>query len=100
LIDDEPWSTVHRSSSIIVEVADTGIGIPAEYLPQLFSRFHRGRNSATYPGSGLGLTIVWAIMARHDGNVAVTSSPAGTCFTLGWPRGGAEVDPEALRTSL
>jgi hypothetical protein len=46
------------------------------------------------------LAIVRAIMARHDRNVALTSSPAGTCFTLGWPRGGAEVDPDALPTSL
>src|SRR5262249_755035 len=39
-------------------IADTGIGIPAEDLPHLFERFHRGRNAASYNGNGLGLAIV------------------------------------------
>jgi hypothetical protein len=42
--------------------ADTGIGIPASDLPQLFSRFHRASNAIAYPG-GLGLAIVGAIVA-------------------------------------
>ena len=54
-------------------VADTGIGIPAEDLPHLFERFHRGRNASSYTGNGLGLAIVKAIVTAHGGDVAVES---------------------------
>lgn len=63
-------------------VADTGIGIPPNDLPQLFSRFHRGRNAAAYPGSGLGLAIIKAIAESHNGKVTVTSNAGGTRFAL------------------
>ncbi len=63
-------------------VTDTGIGIPPNDLPQLFSRFHRGRNAAAYPGSGLGLAIIKAIAESHNGKVTVTSNADGTRFAL------------------
>ena len=63
-------------------VEDTGIGIPSEELPQLFSRFHRGRNAAAYPGSGLGLAIVKAITEGHGGHVTAESTGSGTCFVM------------------
>jgi signal transduction histidine kinase len=66
-------------------VQDTGIGIPPDDLPKLFSRFHRGRNTAVYPGNGLGLVIVKAIVEEHRGDVTVESSPAGTCFSVRLP---------------
>jgi signal transduction histidine kinase len=74
---------------VVVEVSDTGMGIPEVDVAQIFSRFHRGRNAAAYEGSGLGLAIVKAIMTRHGGDIAVASSPAGTTFTLRWPYGGS-----------
>lgn len=59
-------------------VADTGIGIPKEDLPQLFNRFHRARNTNTYAGSGLGLAIVKAIVDAHHGQVYAESNEHGT----------------------
>jgi signal transduction histidine kinase len=56
-------------------ITDTGIGIPAEDLPHLFERFHRGRNASNYAGNGLGLAIVKAIVTAHAGNVNVQSGP-------------------------
>lgn len=56
-------------------ISDTGIGIPAEDLPHLFERFHRGRNASSYTGNGLGLAIVKAIITAHEGNVSVQSEP-------------------------
>jgi two-component system OmpR family sensor kinase len=71
-------------------VNDTGIGISAEDLPQLFSRFHRGRNAAAYPGSGLGLAIIKAIIDGHHGQICVESTAGnGTHFALRVPAGAS-----------
>lgn len=66
-----------QNGQVIFTVTDTGIGIPADELPQIFNRFHRGRNTTQYPGSGLGLAIVKAIVAAHEGAVEVQSSGEG-----------------------
>jgi len=60
-----------------ISVIDTGIGIPDTDLPQIFNRFHRGRNTTAYPGSGLGLAIVKAIVTAHAGYVEVQSTGEG-----------------------
>jgi signal transduction histidine kinase len=66
-------------------VKDEGIGIPVDEAPQLFSRFHRGRNATRYPGSGLGLAIVKAIVESHGGQVTVQSCSRGAYFTIRLP---------------
>jgi len=68
-----------------LRVADTGIGIPPEDLPDLFERFHRARNAAAYPGSGLGLAIVKAIAEAHGGRVSAENTPGGACFNFCLP---------------
>jgi signal transduction histidine kinase len=76
--------------SIHLSVTDTGIGIPEEDLPKLFSRFHRGRNAAAYPGNGLGLVIAKAIVEEHGGQIKVKSDPHGTQFIVHLPRNGIQ----------
>jgi len=66
-------------------VEDTGIGIPADDLPHLFSRFHRGRNAAAYPGNGLGLAIVKAIAESHGGQVTAENTGRGARMTIKLP---------------
>jgi signal transduction histidine kinase len=67
-------------------VTDTGIGIPAEDLPHLFERFHRGRNASHYPGSGLGLAIARALVSGHGGSISAESPPGeGTTITVKIP---------------
>lgn len=66
-------------------VEDTGIGIPPEDLPLLFSRFHRGRNAVNYPGSGLGLAIVKAIADFHKGQVSAENRSPGARLSLRLP---------------
>jgi signal transduction histidine kinase len=66
-----------REGQALLSVIDTGIGIPEEDLPQLFQRFHRGRNTTAYSGSGLGLAIVKAIVTAHGGRVDVQSAGEG-----------------------
>lgn len=75
----------------VIEVRDTGPGIPPDRIPELFERFARGDDSrARATGStGLGLAIVRAIVAGHGGTVGVTSRPGDTRFGLELPRGGS-----------
>ena len=71
-----------------VAVADTGEGIPAEDLPDIFERFYRvdkSRARAT-GGSGLGLTIAKRLVEAHGGKIEVQSEPGkGSCFTFTLP---------------
>jgi len=60
-----------------VSIEDTGVGIPAKDVPQLFNRFHRGRNVSAYPGNGLGLALVKAIVENHDGQVSAENTARG-----------------------
>ncbi len=78
---------VRQEQAAVFSVTDTGIGIPAGDLPQIFDRFHRGRNTTAYPGSGLGLAIVKAIVAIHAGQVDVQSAGEnqGSQFSIRLP---------------
>ena len=74
---------------IDVVVCDTGFGISEKDLPRIFDRFYRGDSSRSNyaEGSGLGLSIVKAIMDLHGGSVTIESTPgAGTTFTLRFPK--------------
>ncbi len=71
-----------------ISVEDTGIGIPEQDLLVLFSRFHRGRNAAAYPGNGLGLAIVKAIAELHGGRVTAENVDQGARCTLRLPTVG------------
>jgi two-component system phosphate regulon sensor histidine kinase PhoR len=75
--------------SIVVEVADDGIGIAKEHLPRLFERFYRvdkGR-SRDQGGTGLGLAIVKHILEAHGQNINVRSSEGvGSTFSFALPR--------------
>ncbi|WP_345526025.1 ATP-binding protein [Nocardioides endophyticus] len=70
---------------VVIEVADTGIGIPRQEQEQLFTRFFRSSLAQEHaiPGSGLGLSIAHAIVEQHGGSMAVESEPgAGTTFRV------------------
>ncbi|MEL7021485.1 MAG: ATP-binding protein, partial [Bacteroidota bacterium] len=62
---------------ILIEVADNGIGIPAEHLPHVFDRFYRvdKSRSRAQGGSGLGLSIVKHIIEAHKQTINVRSTP-------------------------
>ena len=82
-----------------VDVADQGIGIPPDEMDRLFHRFVRASNARTSgrPGTGLGLSVVKAIVELHGGRVTVASELGqGTTFSIylpGWP--GPELPDEA-----
>lgn len=71
-----------------ITVSDTGIGIPKESLPKIFDRFYRvdKARSRDQGGSGLGLSIVRAIVTMHNAEIDVESEPGkGTTFTVTIP---------------
>ncbi|MFD0361681.1 sensor histidine kinase [Nocardia sp. GCM10030253] len=74
---------------IVLEVADTGPGLPEDQADRVFERFYRTDTSRTRAsgGTGLGLSIVQALIAAHRGTVSVESAPGeGTTFTVRLPR--------------
>jgi two-component system OmpR family sensor kinase len=84
---------VHPAKSgpgAVVTVHDDGPGIPQGLQGSVFKRFTRGDSARTREsgGAGLGLSLAQAITAAHGGDLAVTSRPGSTCFTLTLPREG------------
>ena len=75
------WAEEHETG---VEVEDSGPGISAANLPQVFDRFFTtGRERG---GTGLGLALVRAIVEAHGGQVSVQSRPGRTTFRLALPK--------------
>jgi two-component system OmpR family sensor kinase len=71
---------------IVIEVADTGPGIPEKEIQRVWEELYRGEQARGVPGSGLGLPLVWAIIEKHGGNVALRSRPdQGTVFSVRLP---------------
>jgi PAS domain S-box-containing protein len=75
-----------REGAATLRIQDSGIGIPAEDLSQLFESFHRAKNVGTIPGTGLGLAIVKKCVDLHGGQITVESEAGvGTTFTVTLP---------------
>ena len=82
-------SVYSDGEQVLLEIEDTGVGIPEEDLPKIFNRFYRvdKARSRAAGGTGLGLSIVRDTVRRHGGWVtARPRSPMGSVFTVGFPR--------------
>lgn len=81
------------SSSVTIVVADTGIGIPADYLPRIFDMFSQADRGVerSKGGLGIGLALVRALVEMHGGVVSAMSTGVGqgSAFTVQLPRTGA-----------
>lgn len=74
--------------NILIEVADSGVGVPSEDAPKIFEELFRASNARGIEGSGLGLALVHRIVSLHNGKISVRSSqenPRGTVFTMSLP---------------
>jgi two-component system OmpR family sensor kinase len=74
--------------SIVIEIADSGMGIPADEIQKVFDELYRGTNARGIEGSGLGLALVHRIISLHGGRLSVRSSqenPRGSVFIMQLP---------------
>ncbi len=70
----------------VIEVSDTGVGIPPEKLPHIFDKFYQVGADARSKGAGLGLSIAREIVEAHGGRIEAESTPGrGTTFRISLP---------------
>ena len=73
--------------NVVFKVADSGVGIANGDLPKIYDRFYRAERSRGTPGSGLGLSLVRAVVTFYGGDIDCKSEPgSGTVFTVTLPR--------------
>jgi len=72
---------------VVINIKDSGPGIPPEEIPKIWDRLYRGDQSRSQRGLGLGLSLVKAIVSAHRGQVEVASQPGvGSCFSVHLPK--------------
>lgn len=79
-----------EKTSVVLEVTDTGTGIPADQLERVFERFYQvdGSNTRRYGGTGLGLALVKQVVDAHGGQITIQSSVGeGSTFQITLPLG-------------
>jgi signal transduction histidine kinase len=82
-------NVIDHKDKIIIDISDTGIGIPENELPNIFNEFYRASNAKNYEkdGTGLGLSMAKYITQRYGGEIKVTSKEGiGTRFTVVLPK--------------
>jgi two-component system OmpR family sensor kinase len=71
---------------VVLDVADTGSGIPADEVPHVWDELWRGKSARAVEGTGLGLSLVRIVAERHGGTVSLRSEPGrGTSVQLRLP---------------
>jgi signal transduction histidine kinase len=75
-----------QDDCVVVEIVDTGIGIPSDEVPRIFNKYFRATGAQGFKGTGLGLTISKAIVEAHGGSIDVESAAGkGSRFSVFLP---------------
>jgi signal transduction histidine kinase len=86
-------SVARQAEDVVIEVRDTGPGLPDGQLARIFERFERGASMRHFGGLGLGLYVVRQITEAHGGTVtAENAAGGGACFTVRLPLGSTPGD--------
>jgi CheY-like chemotaxis protein len=86
------WHELERDM-VLLELADDGPGVPEDVLPRIFDPFFTTKEVGK--GTGLGLTVVYAIMQEHGGRISVQSPPgSGAAFRLELPTASVRARPQ------
>ena len=94
---------LHRAGSdAVLEIQDTGVGVPEHELPRLFERFHRveGTVGRTQEGSGIGLALVQELVRLHGGRIDAQSELGhGSTFRVQIPLGKAHLPAARIQAA-
>jgi two-component system NtrC family sensor kinase len=83
-----------EGDAVVIDIADTGVGIPTEVVPHIFEPFFSTKDEER--GVGLGLAVVYGIIRRHGGRIEVDSEVGrGTAFRVQLPRHPPEAGADA-----
>jgi hypothetical protein len=96
-MDGEGQITIRTATSgdwVIIEVEDSGPGIPKNIQHKLFSPFFTTKPVGK--GTGLGLNISFNIIQKHHGKISVSSQPGRTCFTVWLPVNFEQMDEDSI----
>jgi signal transduction histidine kinase/CheY-like chemotaxis protein len=84
------WHDIH-DECVILEINDDGPGVPEELQPKIFDPFFTTKEIGK--GTGLGLTVAYAIVQEHGGRIRLESRPSGASFYVELPVTGAKLPP-------
>jgi signal transduction histidine kinase len=93
---------VYEDEGCVLEVSDTGSGIPEDQLERVFDRFHRVEATAgrSFEGSGIGLALTRELVDAHGGSITAAGNAAGgSTFTVRVPLGSAHLPADSVARS-
>ncbi len=86
-------SSYRNDATVLIEVSDTGVGIPDENIAKIFEPFYTTKEIGK--GTGLGLAVCYGILTEHGGSLDVQSTPgAGSVFTISLPAMSSDGEPQ------